>query len=299
MGKIFINFCSYEELLTVPDIGEGFAWNILALRKSYGQFTPQRFLVFKGRMDHALVDEVMQYFDFAPCLSNSPKTSSDQNTHNDPSTSLYEDHSSSSKGHSPSQSDDYPSSYSSHNSSRQSPSYSQSHYDSYSNDSDDSHSRSPSHGRSHSRHHSTNHSSRSQGHSSRSSRNCQSNGSESAPRSERADHYLNYRSSHRFLEDVHSKSFPSPTRYDRSCSPSYSRSRSPDYKYHKSGSLHQTRYQSDSTSDSAPHSKRANHYSDYGSYESSNHDLESPCQSRNHYGDGTIRPTSNARTNWS
>ena len=301
MGKILINYCSYEELMTIPGIGEDFAFGILTLRKKYdGQFTPQRFAIFKGRLDHTLVDEVMQYFDFTPCLSNSPKTSSDQNTHNDPSTSLYQDHSSSSKGHSrSSQSDDYPSSYSSHKSSRQSPSYSQSHYDSYSNDSDDSHSRSPSHGRSHSRHHSTNHSSRSQGHSSRSSRNCQSNGSESAPRSERADHYLNHRSSHRFSEDEHSKSFPSPTRYDRSCSPSYSRSHSPDYKYHfKSGSLHQARnYQNDSTSDSAPHSERANHYSDCRSYKTSNHALGSSRHAKKYHGDGSDSAPHSERAN--
>ena len=57
MGKILINYCSYEELMTIPGIGKDFASGILALRKTYdGQFTPKRFAIFKGRLDHTVVD---------------------------------------------------------------------------------------------------------------------------------------------------------------------------------------------------------------------------------------------------
>ena len=77
MRKVFINFCSSEDLLTVPGIGKDFARRILLLRKAYhGQLTPQNFAIFKNHVKNpALVDEVLQYFDFAPCFSKTPSLS--------------------------------------------------------------------------------------------------------------------------------------------------------------------------------------------------------------------------------
>ena len=55
--------------------------------------------------------------------------------------------------------------------------------------------------------------------------------------------------------------------------------------------------QNDSTSDSAPHSERANHYSDCRSYKTSNHALGSSRHAKKYHGDGSDSAPHSERAN--
>ena len=56
MGKILINSCDFDDLLTVPGIGHDFALQIISLRESKGQITDRSFALFRFSMDPAIVD---------------------------------------------------------------------------------------------------------------------------------------------------------------------------------------------------------------------------------------------------
>ena len=253
MKKVFVNFCDYGELLTVRVLekilhGE-FSHFENHFKNLYGHFTPQNFAVFKN-------DEVMQYFDFAPCSSNTPKTSTPKT--NDPSISRSLDYSRtfSDRGHSSPGGN-----HSSHHSS--SGGSHSSHHVSSSGGSHSSHDHFSSLGGSLSSHLSLNNSDRrSQDHFSGSyrysnsgssslscdtkchnlepSKNCHSDGGASTSHSKGADHHPNY------------KSFDSSD--------------------HNSGSPHQSRISHGDGSESTAYSGRADHYSDLRSKFSNHHD---------------------------
>ena len=82
MGKILINSCDFDDLLTVPGIGHDFALQIISLRESKGQITDRSFALFRFSMDPAIVDHAMLYFDFKPCHAKNYKLSQEQITEN-------------------------------------------------------------------------------------------------------------------------------------------------------------------------------------------------------------------------